>query len=504
MSEIDRSMKGTGNNFRGRLLVTLIASAIVVSLMMTMLITPAHSEDSPAAPNVPARITYTVHDPILINDSADFASQAANESWPGNGSSGNPYIIQGYDINAASADGISIQNTNVHFIVRDCYVHDGHSGWHAGTYLFNCVNGTLINNTCSNDYGMGLELSSNITLTGNNCSNNGYTGIWLYSSDSNTLSNNNCSNNDKGIEVSDSCDKNTLNNNTCSSNSNYGIYFIASCTNNTISNNTCRSNSAFGICLSSSNSNNIVSNNNCSNNHDGIFLASSSSNIVSNNNCSSNTQHGISISLSINNTLINNNCSNNVFYGIAITSSSSNTISDNTCSDNQIGMFLNPSNSNNIISNNTCSDNQYGIAITSSSSNTLTWNQICNNTLQGVYIASGSNNRIWNNTFIGNNGAGAVRDAAHIQANDGGANNWWNTSGSPHGSGNYWSDWTTPDDNFDGIVDKTYNLTAGVGPMDYYPLTTPALPIPEFSEIVIPIVGLMLIALTVGRTRKKP
>jgi len=39
---------------------------------------------------------------------------------------------------------------------------------------------------------------------------------------------------------------------------------------------------------------------------------------------------------------------------------------------------------------------------------------------------------------------------------------------------------------------------------DYYPLTTPTWPIPEFSEIIIPMVGLMLIALIVGRTRKKP
>jgi nitrous oxidase accessory protein NosD len=150
-------------------------------------------------------------------------------------------------------------------------------------------------------------------------------------------------------------------------------------------------------------------------------------------------------------------------------------------------------------------NNQRGMNFWSGSNNIVSWNEVRNNTQDGVRINSVfNNNRIWNNTFIGNNGAGSVYDPAHIQAYDGGTNTRWNTSGTTHGYGNYWRDWTTPDANFDGIVDKTYNLTAGIGPMDYYPLTTPALPIPEFSEMIVPIVGLIMIALIFGRARKEP
>jgi parallel beta-helix repeat protein len=170
--------------------------------------------------------------------------------------------------------------------------------------------------------------------------------------------------------------------------------------------------------------------------------------------------------------------------------------------------MLESSSNNNTISNNNCSsNNNYGIYLDSSSNNIVAWNHICNNSGYGIYASTGADrNMIWNNTFIGNNGAGSVYDINHIQAYDAGTNNYWNTSGSPHGYGNYWSDLTTPDTNFDGIVDWSYNLTGSAGAKDYYPLTAPSIPpiIPEFSEVVIPIVGLMLIALVIGGTRKKP
>jgi hypothetical protein len=41
------------------------------------------------------------HSPIRINSTAEFASKALAESWQGDGSAGNPYIIENYDINGS-------------------------------------------------------------------------------------------------------------------------------------------------------------------------------------------------------------------------------------------------------------------------------------------------------------------------------------------------------------------------------------------------------------------
>jgi len=155
----------------------------------------------------------------------------------------------------------------------------------------------------------------------------------------------------------------------------------------------------------------------------------------------------------------------------------------------------------NTLFNNTCSNNVNGISLDTSSNNTISWNQICDNSGIGMYALTGAdNNMIWNNTFIDNNGGG-------VQAYDDGTDNRWNTSGTPHGYGNYWNDLTSPDIDGDGIVDDPFDYAIGgtSGAKDYYPLTTQSIPpwIPEFSEIVIPIVGLMMIALIFGRTRRK-
>ncbi len=69
-------------------------------------------------------------------------------------------------------------------------------------------------------------------------------------------------------------------------------------------------------------------------------------------------------------------------------------------------------------------------------------------------------NLIYDNNFLDNNGDG-------VQATDNGTDNRWNTST----GGNYWSDWMTPDDNGNGIVDEPYELDGDAGASDLLPLT---------------------------------
>lgn len=64
--------------------------------------------------------------PILINGNAGFTP--ANGVTSGSGTESNPYVIEGWDINASSANGIEIRNTTAYFVIRNCYVHNGGIG----------------------------------------------------------------------------------------------------------------------------------------------------------------------------------------------------------------------------------------------------------------------------------------------------------------------------------------------------------------------------------------
>jgi len=65
--------------------------------------------------------TYIPHAPIWIMDDFDFQSQASSEGWPGSGTPGDPYVIEGYDINGSIAGHcIWIETTTAHFEINNC------------------------------------------------------------------------------------------------------------------------------------------------------------------------------------------------------------------------------------------------------------------------------------------------------------------------------------------------------------------------------------------------
>lgn len=90
----------------------------------------------------------------------------------------------------------------------------------------------------------------------------------------------------------------------------------------------------------------------------------------------------------------------------------------------------------------------------------------CSN--QAIKSEYGYNEPNWffNNIFINNNGAGDEFNSSHIQAYCENEKDFWNNSLK---RGNYWSDWTGPDENNDGIVDQPYNLS-GASNHDNFPL----------------------------------
>jgi len=258
-------------------------------------------------------------------------------------------------------------------------------------------------------------------------------------------------------------------------------------------------------------------------NYNGIYLSFCANGTLNKNDCSDNGM-GIAAVFCTYTSLINNTCSNN---GVGIVIHGSNlpthqTISNNNCSNNgAFGMIIEEADGL-IVCNNTCSSNQFallappdvqptgvGMRLYNTRDNIVFNNTLSENMRYGLWVGDryptdpieSSNSRIWNNTFHHNNGSGDSYDPLHIQAFDNGTSNWWN---SIDGYGNYWSDWTTPDANSDGIVDLPYAIDGGAGAMDNYPLTTAPEPIPEFGVMpLVAIVLLMAIVLTIGARRRK-
>ncbi len=78
----------------------------------------------PALVSIPGPVAaYTLHAPIRINGDGDFT--AANGVTGGSGSWNDPFVIEGWEINASTAHGIELLNTTAHFLIKDSFIHSG-------------------------------------------------------------------------------------------------------------------------------------------------------------------------------------------------------------------------------------------------------------------------------------------------------------------------------------------------------------------------------------------
>ncbi len=118
------------------------------------------------------------HEPILIFGNAAFTTD--NGVVSGSGTSSDPYIIEGWDIDTSTANGIRIFNTDAYFVMRNVLTRP--FGW-TGLILLGVTNGLIENSTFSGveigDYSrnivvsetnfvggaVSVEISYNITLT---------------------------------------------------------------------------------------------------------------------------------------------------------------------------------------------------------------------------------------------------------------------------------------------------------------------------------------------------
>lgn len=269
---------------------------------------------------------------------------------------------------------------------------------------------------------------------------------------------------------------------------NNGQYFwdsgiiLAWCSNGTVMNNICAQGGE-GITLWAS-TNNVVKENTCFLGFlDGIYLDHSGNNNITNNHCYANTLVGICVWDSCTgNKITKNNLSGNTRSGIKLYLSTNNLITENNCAKNvRYGASLELSNNNILNHNNYTQNDRNGVWLWNSFRNTITYNNITGNAEHGILMDQFSKyNRINHNKIENNNGATSTFDPLHSQAIDNTGLNFWNTST----EGNYWSDWTSPDNDSNGIVDFPYPIDGGKGAKDYRPLTT-KITIPEIPYIIL-------------------
>jgi parallel beta-helix repeat protein len=333
------------------------------------------------------------HSTILIVGNGNFT--LANGVTSGNGTEGNPFIIEDWEINASQNRGIEIRNTDAYFLVRNVSVHSGANNSYDGIYLHNVSNGRFIDCNLSENYnGISLINSSGVFIENNSFYLNDDSGVILSNSVFNEISHNDFIDNFK-----------------------YAIILISSSNGNRVTTNNFTSDHKWGIRLLQSHYN-LLENNRVipiNENELGIDLEGSSHNEIINNNISF-YDYGIMLRNNNFNPSTNNNISGNLvtvcsYAGIQLDDSLDNNITDNLIFDNFRGIILRGGN-NNLIENNSIHDVYYGIRLwLESDNNTIINNNIWNTTRYAIDISSSSKNDLINNVLNYNKDDGVQLDS---------------------------------------------------------------------------------------------
>jgi parallel beta-helix repeat protein len=254
------------------LLIGCLFGGIGISLSSKLNVFQHQSKESTPIP-LPTQISR----PILINGNGNFTG--ANGVSSGGGNASSPYLITNLVINAATATGIEIENTNAFVIIQNCSITDGGSNFN-GIFLSNVQNVVINENTItSNEDGIYLNTSNNNTVANNTVNSNSGTGIYLYTSSNDTVVNNTVdSNSATGIYLYTSSNENILLNNTADLNYN-GILLDTSCNNNTVANNIAQSDTCNGLEILTSSNYNIFENNTADLDWQGIYIYDSNYNV---------------------------------------------------------------------------------------------------------------------------------------------------------------------------------------------------------------------------------
>jgi parallel beta-helix repeat protein len=186
---------------------------------------------------------FDVHQ-IKINGNEEFAQSAKDLELPGDGSSLNPYIIDGLVINdAGSQNIINIENVDVSFQITNNILHGGV----IAIKLSNLAHGLIADNSLlDNQIGVHLNNVNQCIIQHNTISGHNE-GVTLIEADENLIERNSVYNNSRGIQLANS-DSNLIINNSITNNNGtdilgIGILIANESANNFIMRNDFRNNS---------------------------------------------------------------------------------------------------------------------------------------------------------------------------------------------------------------------------------------------------------------------
>ena len=456
---------------------------------------------------------FLPHDPIYIDKNADFATLG----FSGQGTINDPYLIEDYFIINFTTTLIHIQDTRAYFIIRYNYLH-GNATSDIGIYLQNVTSGYIHNNTVQNGtYGINLALSDYNNLSYNSVFNCGY-GLYLQTASNNEILNNSFTNNEMGIYMISNSDNNTISENIADSNLRYGMYVYSNSNNNIIYNNTISANgdasTDAGIYIRSYN-NSVIGNYVINNNYKGFYLSWADNNTIINNSVYGNGEEGLFLLESKNNT-INENIIHDNSNGFTLEGTYLNQIFNNTIYSNGYGIIEFRAN-NDVIYNNSISNNVFGIWLYYSFTKiichniTIKLNTFTSNGISAIKMDNVSDSVVQDNEFIHNSGSGycieltanssdntlsgnVIRNSSdygiyldsktknnNISLNEFYFNKLGNAQAYDDGLSNsftynFWNEWTTPDNNADGIVDNPYALAGTATNFDFSPRVSPNIP----------------------------
>ena len=411
---MNRKIRGV---LRVRKLVCIGAVVLVIALAFSSVNNAVIHEELPSIKprenlrQMTTSNSYTVHGRIVIDSDADFTTQG----WPGNGSSENPFVIEGLFI-TLDIPCISISDTTMYFEVRNCRITSSSLSDRYGIEIENVANGSIKDCIIDKHIG-GITLVDSVfcNLSSNIAIDNRYFGFKLDNSNNCTLRNNTATGSSNGITFifSDNC---TMSNNTIVSNTYTGISIISS-KSCVIANNTFNDN---GLTLSGNDvshwfhrvSGNIVNNKplgyivnhtntaiDCAQYGQVILVNCSDSTIT--NGVFTNTSVGIDLAYGSNCTISHNTANDNSKAGFLLQYSINCTLKENTVSYNNYGFYLFSSDSCKLM-NNIASFNTYGVSLEYSDFSTLSSNFLSNNSFYGAWLRYADYCILTNNTALNN------------------------------------------------------------------------------------------------------